>query len=102
MYLVYNTVVLLCQFFGNVGNSSQNENMFLQKKLIGLLNYDPLAQCVYFIRPNTLLLCIFLFCILLLYRADSQVEVQIRILLQDPLFSHFVRNLDRLASQLIF
>ncbi len=41
------------------------------------------SQCVYFIRPNTLLLCIFLFCIFLLYCADSQVEVQIRILLKD-------------------
>jgi hypothetical protein len=39
-------------------------------------------MCV-FIRPNTLLLCIFLFCILLLYRSDSPVEVQIRILLTD-------------------
>ncbi len=36
-----------------------------------------------YIRPNTLLLCIFLFWIFLLYRADSQVEVQIRILLKD-------------------
>jgi hypothetical protein len=26
------------------GNSSQNENMFLRKKLIGLLYYDPLAD----------------------------------------------------------
>ncbi len=40
-------------------------------------------RCVYFIRPNTLLLCIFLFCIFLLYCAESQVEVQIRILLKD-------------------
>ncbi len=32
--------------------------------------------------PNTLLLCIFLFCIFLLYSADPQVEVQIRILLR--------------------
>jgi hypothetical protein len=38
---------------------------------------------VYFIRPNTLLLFIFLFCIFLLYHADTQVEVQIRILLKD-------------------
>ncbi len=59
------------------GNSSQNENKFLQKNLIGL--------CVYFIKPNTLLLCILLFCIFLLYRADPQVEVQIRILLKDTL-----------------
>ncbi len=41
------------------------------------------SRCVYFIRPNTLLLCIFLFCISLLYHADPQVEVQIRILLKD-------------------
>jgi hypothetical protein len=41
------------------------------------------SRCVYLIRPNTLLFCIFLFCIFLLYRADSQVEVQIRILLKD-------------------
>jgi hypothetical protein len=109
------------------------------------------SWCVYFIRPNTLLLCIFLFCIFLLYRTDPQVEVQIRTLLKEAaivskmwtqantlwfpehrfkdnfylgfflaeflfessffsksrlctwhLFSHFVRNLDRLASQPIF
>ncbi len=41
------------------------------------------SQCVYFIKPNTLLLIIFLFCIFLLYRADPPVEVQIRILLKD-------------------
>jgi hypothetical protein len=41
------------------------------------------SWCVYFIRPNTLLLCIFLFCIFLLYCTDWQVEVQIRILLKD-------------------
>ncbi len=41
------------------------------------------SQCVYFLRPNTLLLSVFLFCIFLLYRTDQQVEVQIRILLED-------------------
>ncbi len=41
------------------------------------------SWCAYFVRPNTLLLCIFLFCIFLLYRTDPQVEVQIRILLKD-------------------
>ncbi len=41
------------------------------------------SRCVFFIRPNTLLLCIFLFCIFFFYRADPQVEVQIRILLKD-------------------
>ncbi len=105
--LEYNTVVVLCQFLvlaGNsflcyvstqcmiqlcgcvsfsvmAGNSSQNENTFLQKNLIGLFFYDLLADVCFFIRPNTLLLCISLFCILLLYRTDPQVEVHIRILL---------------------
>jgi hypothetical protein len=37
-------------------------------------------MCV-FQKPNTPLLCIFLFCIFLLYRTDPQVEVQIIILL---------------------
>jgi hypothetical protein len=39
------------------------------------------SQCVYFLRSNTLLHSIFLFCIFLLYPTDPQVEVQIRILL---------------------
>ncbi len=43
-YLVYETVVKLCQFLVVVGNISQNENTFLQKNLIGLLYYDPLAD----------------------------------------------------------
>ncbi len=43
-YLVYNTVVRLCQFLVVAENSSQNENTFLQKILIGLLYYDPLAD----------------------------------------------------------
>ncbi len=44
MYLVYNTVVQLCQFLVVAGNRSQNENTFLQKNLIGLHYYDPLAD----------------------------------------------------------
>ncbi len=39
-------------------------------------------MCV-FIRPNTLLLCIFLFCIFLLYHTDLLIEVRIRILLKN-------------------
>ncbi len=31
-------------FFVVAGNSSQNENTFLKKNLIGLLYYDPLAD----------------------------------------------------------
>jgi hypothetical protein len=44
MYLVYNTVVRLCSFLVVAGNSSQNENTFLQKNLFGLLYYDPLIS----------------------------------------------------------
>jgi hypothetical protein len=63
-------------------NSSQNENMFLQKNLIGLLYYDPIANvCIY--KTKHSFLCNFLFFIFLLYCADLQVEVQIRILLKD-------------------
>jgi hypothetical protein len=42
-----------------------------------------LGYCVYFVRPNTLLLFISLFCIFLWYLTDPQVEVQVRILLMD-------------------
>ncbi len=38
------------------------------------------SWCVSFVKPNTFLLCIFLFCIFLLSCTDLQVEVQIRIL----------------------
>ncbi len=46
-YLVYNTVVRLCSFSVVAGNSSQNENTFLQKNLIALLYYDPLVSQKY-------------------------------------------------------
>ncbi len=65
------------------GNSSQNGNTSLQKKSYWFTLLWSASWCVYFIRPNTLLLCIFLFCMFLLYLADPQVEVQIRILLKD-------------------
>ena len=57
-YLVYNTVVLLCQFLVVTGNSSQNENMFLQKNLIGLLYYDPLADVCILYDQTTLFYCV--------------------------------------------
>jgi hypothetical protein len=41
------------------------------------------SQGVYFVRPSTLLLCIFLFWFFLLYHTDPQVEVQIKILLKE-------------------
>ena len=53
---------------------------FYKKNILGYFLWCA-SRCVFFIRPNTLLLCIFLFCIFLLYRTDPQVEVQIRILL---------------------
>ncbi len=55
---------------------------FYKKILLGYFIIIQQPICV-FIRPNTLLLCNFLFCIFLLYRADLHVEVQIRILLKD-------------------
>ncbi len=66
-----------------VGNSSQNENTFLQKKSYWVNLLWSASRCVYFIRPKSVLLCIFLFCIFLLYRAVPQFEVQIGILLKD-------------------
>ncbi len=51
------------------------------KKSYWVTFYDLLADVCFFIWPNTLLLCIVLFCIFLLYCTDPQVEVQIRILL---------------------
>ncbi len=44
MYLVYNTVVWLCQFLVVVGNCSLYENTFLQKKSYWVTFYDPLAD----------------------------------------------------------
>ncbi len=55
---------------------------FYTKILLGYFIMIQQLMCV-FIRTNTLLLCIFLFCIFLLYRTDLHVEVQIRILLKD-------------------
>ncbi len=80
---MYNTVVRLCQFFGCGGKLfSKWERVSTKNSYwVTLLWSD--SWCVYFIRPKTLLLCIFLFCIFLLYCTDSQVEVQIRILLKD-------------------
>ena len=43
-YLLYNTFVWLCHFLVVAGNSSQNQNTFLHKNLIGLLYYDPIAD----------------------------------------------------------
>ncbi len=50
------------------------------------------SQCVYFVRPITLLFCIFIFCIFLLYRTDPQVEVQIRILLKEAAIVSKIRT----------
>ncbi len=55
---------------------------FYKKILLGYFIMIQQPMCV-FIRPNTLLLCIFLCCIFLSYRTDSHIEVQIRILPKD-------------------
>ncbi len=109
MYLEYNSVVVLCQFFGSGGKQFLTLRTYLvyntvvrlcnlfwlwweivlkmrtcyyKTILLGYFIMIRQRMCV-FIRPNTLLLCIFLFCIYLLYHTDLQVEVQIRILLKD-------------------
>ncbi len=65
------------------GNSSQNENMFLQKNLIGLLYYDQIAD-VCISQNLTLFYSIsFYFVSFSCTTSDSQVEVQIRILFKD-------------------
>ncbi len=68
------------------------------KKLLG---YFIMIQCVcvHFVRPNTFLHCIILFCIILLYRTDPQVEVQIRILLKE---AAIVSKMQTLAITLWF
>ncbi len=80
----------MCQYFGWGGKQlSKWEHLlisyeqFHQKKSYWVKLLWSTSQCVYFVIPNTLLLCIFLFCNFLLYCKDPQVEVQIRILLKD-------------------
>ncbi len=72
------------------GNSSQNENTFwflvssfYKIIFLGVTLLWSDSRCVYFVRSDTILLCIFLFCIFLLYQTDPQVEVQIRIYLKE-------------------
>ncbi len=87
-------------------NSSQNENTFdflwavFTKKSYWVTLLWSASRCVYFKRPNTSLLCIFLFCIFLLYRTDPQVEVQIRILLKDK-YVKLCQNTKKGQSQMI-
>ncbi len=91
-YLVYNTVVWLCQFFHCGGKwFSKWEHVSTEKSYWVTLLWSN-SRCVYFISPNTLLLCIFLFCIFLLYREDQQVEVQIRILLKEAAIVSKIRT----------
>ncbi len=90
MYLMYNTVVPLCQFFGCGGKMfSKWEQLlisyeqFLKKISYWVALLWSASWCVYFVRSNTLLLCIFLSYIFCFYRTDLQAEVQIRMLLKD-------------------
>ncbi len=76
---------------------------FYKKILLGYFIMIRQPMCV-FIRPNTLLHCIFLFCIFLFYRSDLPVEVQIRILLTDEyrkscqICKHWQSHLDFLKN----
>jgi hypothetical protein len=59
------------------------------------------SRCVYFVRPNTLLvLCIFLFCIFLLYCTDPQVEVKSDYYLRINIWNH-VKNANTYNHTLI-
>ncbi len=132
MYLEYNTVVVLCQFFWfqreivfgvtyvfRVQYSCtvvsvfwlwreivfKMRTRFYKKILLGYFFMIRQPMSV-FIRPNTLLLCITQFCIFLLYRPDPQVEVQIRILLKNKYEIVYTGNptliSQKMASQNIF
>ncbi len=84
LYVRIYCTIQLCgcvSFLVVVENSSQNEDTFLQKNLIGLLYYYPIAGvCIYMTKHSfTLYLSFFIF---LLYRIDSHIEVQIRIYLR--------------------
>jgi hypothetical protein len=71
-------------FFVVAGNSSQNENTFLQKNLIGLLYYDLLADvCISYDLTLFYSVSFYFVYFSCTYHADPQVEVQIRILLMD-------------------
>ncbi len=65
---MYNQLCGCVSFLVVAGNSSQNENSFwfpmssfYKKILLGVTLLWSASQCVYFIRSNTLLLCIFFF-----------------------------------------
>jgi hypothetical protein len=82
--------VRLCWFFGcGRKKFSKWEHLlisyeqFPQKKSYWITLLWFASRCVYSIRPDNLLLRIFLICTFLLYCTDPQVEVQIRILLKD-------------------
>ena len=73
---------------------------FYKKKILCYFIMIRQPMCV-FIRPNTLLLCNFLFCIFLLYRSDLPVEVQIRISLKDK-YRKSCQKCDHQQSQFDF
>jgi hypothetical protein len=66
------------------GNSSQNENTFLQKNNIGLLYYDPLADgCISYDQTLFYSVSFDFVYFSCTYHTASQVEVLLRILLKD-------------------
>ncbi len=84
-YVRTQCTIQLCScvsFLVVAGNRSQNENTFLQKILLGYFIMTHQQMCVFHKTQHsfTLYLSVLIF---LLYRADSQVEFQIRILHKD-------------------
>jgi hypothetical protein len=74
-YLPTIPVVPLCQFFG-CGGKWFLVAQFLKKipYSVSLMERESASKYVYFVRSNTLLLCISLLCIYLLYRTDPQTH----------------------------
>ncbi len=84
---MYNAVVRLYQFFGCGGKLFSKWEHLSTKNLIGLLLWSA-SRCVFFIRPNTLLLCIFHFgyfsCTVQIHKLKFKSEYYLRINIGNP------------------
>ncbi len=73
-YLSTIPVVPLCQFFGCGGKQFLVAQVLRKILFNSLIRRESASICVYFVRSITLLLCISLLCIYLLYRTDPQTH----------------------------
>jgi hypothetical protein len=65
-------VVPLCQFFGCGGKKFLGYSVSKKDSYtVSLIERRTASKCVYFVRSNTLLLCVFLLSIYLLYQKDQ-------------------------------